>query len=54
MERRAIAEFSSSTGTVSIVTYRKGKRRAVKFYSTSKAVNYCRDNRIEARIKAVD
>ncbi|MFR9541865.1 MAG: hypothetical protein SNH27_07420 [Rikenellaceae bacterium] len=53
MKRRAYAEFSNSKGTVSIATYRKGKRKAIKFWSVSRALNYCKEHRIVARMRTI-
>lgn len=47
MKRRARAIFNDD-GSISIVTTKKGRRRAKKFYAVSAAVNYCNEHRINA------
>lgn len=49
MKRIARAIFHDD-GSLSIVVTRKGKRHPRKFTSVSAAVNYCNENRIEAKM----
>lgn len=50
MKRRAKAIFNDD-GSMSIITTRKGKLRARKFWSVSVAVNYCKEHRITANMQ---
>jgi len=49
MKRIAKAIFNDD-GSLSIVITRKGKRHTRKFRAVSVAVNYCKENRIEAQM----